>query len=377
VKLLHVGMGWFGEEVGGLTRFMSQAVSAQHAAGNQARALVTGSEKVVELSAGLAKPFADPRSPLLSRLAASRGAVSTALAEFNPDIVSFHFALYGRPSLGLVRDRPWVMHFHGPWALESRAEGAGRVASWVARNIVEAPLYRSAPRAITLSKAFARILEEEYRVDPSRIRVVPGGFDPDPFLRAPDKQAARVRLGLPADRPILVCVRRLAARMGLENLVDAVGILRRKYPDVLVAIAGKGPIGAALAARIEASGLSNNIRLLGFVPDLDLPALYAAGDLSVVPTVALEGFGLVVAESLASGTPVVATRVGALPELLSNFSPDLLADPNTESLAEVLAGALAGGSTPSAEQCRVHALGWSWACVLPKLEQVYLEAGVS
>lgn len=377
MKLLHVGMGWFGEEVGGLTRFMSQAVTAQHAHGHQARCLVTGSDKVIELSAGLAQPFAEPRSGLPSRLVASRRAVSSALADFDPDIVSFHFALYGRPSLGLVRARPWVMHFHGPWALEARAEGAGRLSSWIAKNVVEGPLYRSAPRAITLSKAFARILEEEYGVDPDRIRVVPGGFDPDPFLQAPDRRSARLRLGLPADRPILVCVRRLAARMGLENLVDAVGVLRRKYPDVLVAIAGKGPIGAALSARIEGSGLSRNIRLLGFVPDADLPSLYAAGDLSVVPTVALEGFGLIVAESLASGTPVVATRVGALPELLSGFSPDLLAEPGPESLADVLAGALAGGGVPGPEQCRAHAMGWSWARVVPRLEEVYREAGAA
>jgi glycosyltransferase involved in cell wall biosynthesis len=121
--------------------------------------------------------------------------------------------------------------------------------------------------------------------------------------------------------------------MGLENLVEAVSILRTKHPDLLVAIAGKGPLAPVLREAVERAGLGDQVRLMGFVADHDLPAFYAAADISVVPTVALEGFGLIVAESLATGVPVVATRVGALPELLSDFSPHLLAEPGAEGLA--------------------------------------------
>lgn len=373
MKLLHLGMGWFGEEVGGLSRFMSQVVVAQNAAGHRVKGLVTGSADVGRMSNGLAESFARAGTSLPRRLFESRHAVSAALTEFDPDLLSLHFALYARPSLALVRKRPFVVHFHGPWALEAQAEGANRLSTWIRKHLVEEPVYRCAPRAITLSTAFARILEEEYRVDRSRIRVVPGGFDPAPFLAAPSRREARERLGLPTDRPLVVCVRRLAPRMGLENLIDAVGLLRRKIPDVLVAIAGKGPIQASLAERIKTAGLGSSVRLQGFVPDEDLPAFYAAGDLSVVPTVALEGFGLIVAESLASGTPVVASRVGALPELLEGFTPDLLCAPRPESLSDALGNALLG-ALPDRSACRSHANRWSWDEVLPELERVYREA---
>lgn len=371
-----MGMGWFGEEIGGLSRFMSQAVLAQSDVGHRVAALVTGTESVGVLSGGLARSFSPSDAFLPRRLFDARRAVARSLVEAAPDVVAFHFALYGRPSLGLVRGRvPWVVHFHGPWAMEGAAEGANPAVNAFKKRFVEIPMYRNAPRVITLSRSFADILVEHYGVRPDRIRVVPGGFDPGQFLAAPDRASARERFGLPADRPLVVCVRRLQSRMGLENLLEAVSLLRSEHPDLFVAIAGKGPLSTLLQERIEKAGLAGHVRLMGFVADLDLPALYSAADFSVVPTVALEGFGLIVAESLASGTPVVASRVGALPELLSDLSPGLLAEPTAEGLAEVMDGALSGRRPlPDASACREHMRRWSWSEVVPKLDEVYREA---
>lgn len=375
MRILHTGMGWFSEDAGGLSRYMSQALVSQSGEGHAVRGLVTGTPRTHEVSGGLARPFASRSDRMDRRLVGLRRAFAAERADFRPEVATFHFALYARPVLDLLGGLPWVMHFHGPWALEGRAEGARPLMAWIRQNLVEAPVYRKAPRIVTLSDCFAGILRDVYGIPGDRIRVVPGGFDPTPFLAAGDKRAARIRLGLPLDAPVLVCVRRLASRMGLENLIDAVGSLRRDHPALVVAIAGKGPIAAALQRRIDESGLQSNVRLLGFVPDDDLPALYAAADLSVVPTVSLEGFGLIVAESLASGTPVVASRVGALPELLGGFTDHLLAPASASGLAEVLGRALASpGSLPDAAACRSHAMRWSWENVTPRLLDVYREA---
>jgi glycosyltransferase involved in cell wall biosynthesis len=377
LKILHVGMGWFGEEIGGLSRVVSQAVRAQADAGHDARALVTGTDSVQQLSGGLAKAFSPSDAFIPLRLLRARRAVARALRDMVPDVVSFHFALYGRPSLDLVRHRvPWVVHFHGPWAMEGLAEGASHLGNSLKKRFVEEPMYRDAPRVITLSRSFAEILVEHYGVRPDRIRVVPGGFDPGQFLAAPDRATARLRFHFPPDRRLAVCVRRLQSRMGLENLLEAVSILRAKHPDLLVAVAGRGPLAPILRERVEKDGLGDHVLLMGFVADTDLPAFYAAADFSIVPTVALEGFGLIVAESLASGTPVVASRVGALPELLSDFSPQLLAEPTAKGLAEVLDGVLSGNRPlPDAVACRDHMERWSWSRVVPRLQEVYREAG--
>lgn len=375
MRILHTGMGWFSEDAGGLSRYMSQALVDQTRAGHFARGLVTGTGNTEQASGGLATSFASRTDRMDRRLLGLRRAFATSRGQLRPDLATFHFSLYARPVMDLLAGLPWVMHFHGPWALEGRAEGANPAMSWVRQRLVETPVYRRAPRVVTLSRCFEGILRDAYGVDPDRIRVVPGGFDPAPFLAAPDRHAARTRLGLPAGSPIVVCVRRLASRMGLENLIDAVGILKDEHTGLLVAIAGKGPRSGALQERIDAAGLHDNIRLLGFVPDADLPSLYAAADLSVVPTVALEGFGLIVAESLASGTPVVASRVGALPELLGGFTDNLLAPPDAIGLAGVMGRALSEPSSlPDADTCRAHALRWSWDRVTPRLLEVYQEA---
>jgi glycogen synthase len=259
--------------------------------------------------------------------------------------------------------------------MESAAEGASIFVIQAKKNLVERPVYRAAPRLITLSKFFAGILRDEFGVPESRIRVVPGGFDPTPFSGRIQKDHAKGLLGLPPNRPLLVCVRRLAHRMGLENLIDAMAIVRKEFPDILLAIAGKGPISGELTKRIEERGLTENVRMMGFVPDEVLPALYSAAEFSVVPTVSLEGFGLIVAESLASGTPVIATRAGALPELLESFTPQLLATtPAPAHLAKVIDSALRGTiGLPHPDACRAHARQWAWDVVAPKILKVYSE----
>ena len=98
--------------------------------------------------------------------------------------------------------------------------------------------------------------------------------------------------------------------MGLEELIDAMKLIARRHPEALLLLGGSGPISSELQARIESHGLQQHVKLLGRVEDALLPLAYRAANLSVVPSRALEGFGLVTLESLAAGTPVYVTRVG-------------------------------------------------------------------
>ena len=164
---------------------------------------------------------------------------------------------------------------------------------------IERRVYGRADRIVTLSEAFATEACERYGVSRDKVRVVPGGVDAHPFLAAPARAAARERLGWPVERPIFLSVRRLTRRMGLENLIAAFQIVRGAHPNALLLIGGTGHLATVLHRQIEERGLQDSVRLLGFVPDADLPLAYAAADVTVVPTLALEGFGLVTLESLA------------------------------------------------------------------------------
>jgi len=132
-------------------------------------------------------------------------------------------------------------------------------------------------------------------------------------------------------------VRNLVPRMGLESFVRAVAMVRDEMPDILALIGGEGPLRVELERLIQEHRVMDHVRLLGFVPEEDLPNYYRSADLVVMPTAELEGFGLVTVEALACGTPVVGTPVGATPEILRGINPVLLtAGTRDEDIAKSL-----------------------------------------
>jgi glycosyltransferase involved in cell wall biosynthesis len=356
IDSLQIGMNWFDERPGGLDRMVTALIQSLPAQGVSVRGLVAGTENVRTSTNGVVTPFAEADAPLMKRLLAVRRSAVELRDARMPDVVAAHFALYAAPVLGKFKRVPKVIHFHGPWGDES-AHGARGQASAGARRALERHVYQRGNRHIVLSQAFGNVLQKQYGVKADTIRIVPGCVDVSHFSTNVDQHAARTALELPQDRPILFCVRRLVSRMGLEDLIDAMFIVRQAVPDVLLTIAGKGPLMAALQARIDYRGLSQHVRLAGFVADEALPLWYRAANVSVVPTVALEGFGLTTIESLASGTPVIVTPVGGLPEAVAPLSSALVLESGGfQALGAGLSGALLGRrALPSEAECRAYA----------------------
>ena len=183
----------------------------------------------------------------------------------------------------------------------------------------------------------------------------------NPIVREVDE--ARQRLGVDSSTRLVFTVRRLEPRMGLENLLEAVALLD-DMEGVRVAIAGSG--GLTLGDRVDRLGLGDRVELLGRVSDDDLPLWHKAADLFVLPTVAYEGFGLVTAEALASGTPVVGTPVGATPELLEPLDSRLLARGiDSASLATAIRTGLRIAQPALRARCRDYALArFAWDRVI-------------
>ena len=373
LQTLQLGMQWFGEDAGGLNRVYAHLIDELARSGVQLHGLVAGSADVARASGGRVHAFAPASAPILSRLRALRAA-SRAWLRAHPDaVVVSHFAMHAFPVLSQLGAHPFVVHFQGPWGAESRVEGAGAL-SVLARELVEHRVYRRADRAIVLSAAFRDVLAREYRVPMDRIHVIPGGVDVDRFAIAASPTECRRALGWPTDRPIVLCVRRLVRRVGVDTLVEAVNVLRARVPDALVLIAGTGPLRAELEARVATLGLEQHVRFLGFLPDADLPTAYRAADLTVVPTAALEGFGLITVESLAAGTPCVVTPVGGLTDVIAPLAPQLVADtPSAGDIGTLLAAALRGDiPVPTARQCESFARrDHDWPVVAARVRQVY------
>jgi glycogen synthase len=257
--------------------------------------------------------------------------------------------------MDLLKDSLTISHFHGPWSEESSQEGEGNTAVAV-KSYLEGTMYRRSHRVIVLSNAFGELVSTRFGVDPEKVRLVPGSVDTKRFALDTPRSDSRAMLDLPVDRPLLVTVRRLVNRMGLSSLIDAMTYVVAAVPDVLLCIAGQGPLKQSLEAQAEGLGLMRNIRFLGFVADEALPHLFYAADINVVPTIALEGFGLVAAEAMATGTPSMVTPVGGLPEVVRGLSQNLIfSGTKTTDIAEGLIGALTGAlNLPTRQECREY-----------------------
>ena len=376
LRTLQLGMEWFPQRAGGLNRVYFELTKHLPAANVEVHGLVAGGANVARESGGMIEGFAPYTTSLLSRLRAMRARAEPLLRGDPNMLVVSHFALYTAPIVAALHGRPLVVHFQGPWGLEGRAERQS-AATVLTKTLVERMVYSRASAFIALSTPFADILEKRFGVPPDRIHVIPGGVDVPRFAIPHAQAACRVHLGWPQDRPIILAVRRLMRRMGLDDLVAAASLLRERVPRALVLIAGRGPIAGELERQIVVAGLQDHVRLLGFVPDDDLPLAYRAADLTVVPTVSLEGFGLIVVESLAAGTPCLVTPVGGLQGAVAGLSRNLvLRSTGAHAIADGVEAALGGAlQLPDAAECLEFARRhYDWPVIVERIRVVYEQA---
>jgi glycosyltransferase involved in cell wall biosynthesis len=373
LRVLALGVNWFDAGSGGLDRVFRDLALGLPDADVALRGLVLGPPEAGALTQGRVRAFGQG-GRLPARLLAARQAVARAVREEAPDVVAAHFALFAAPALDLLGRRPFVMHFHGPWADEAAAEGAGAFGCALRRRL-ERSVYHRATRVITLSRAFAGLAHANYGIPESRIRVVPGSVDLARFAPSMSREAARAALGWPGGRPVILAVRRLVRRMGLDRLIAAMPRVRDAVPNAVLMIAGRGAEETALKTLAQTCGVADQMRFLGFLPEAGLPLAYRAADINVVPSRALEGFGLTAAEALAAGTPSLVAPTGGLPEVVAPLSQDLVfRSIMPADIAGGLIAALRGGA-PGEDACLRYARErFSASRVIWETARIYREA---
>jgi glycosyltransferase involved in cell wall biosynthesis/O-antigen ligase len=371
VAALMLGKGWFPDQEGGLNRYFRSLLEARAA---EPRAVVVGPGRGAPDGVVVVSSHSRPVPWRLYRY--TRAALARAPQSA---VVDAHFSMFAfLPVLLGLGGAPLVVHFHGPWADEGLAAGESSRLKRAVRRAVERHVYRRADAVVVLSEAFGDLLVKRYGVKPGKVRVVRPGVALDEF-RPGDRAAARRRLGVDGGRPLLVTARRLVPRMGIAVLLEAMSRLGDEGARPLLLVAGDGPERPRLEALASRLDLGDSVRFLGKVPNDELVACYQAADLAVVPSLALEGFGLVTLEALACGTPVIATAVGGLPEALTGLEPGLIVPANdARALADRIACALDGTEPPpSPERCRAYAEEFTWERTAARVEAVYREVARS
>ena len=195
-------------------------------------------------------------------------------------------------------------------------------------------IWRQAGSVVALSDALKMLALQTTPELP--IDVIPNGVDTDHFR--PPAETARVT---ESDRPLaLISVARLLERKGLHHLFEA--IAKPTPLPVTLTVVGTGPYQPELERQVGELGLSDRVSFAGFVRHAQLADMYRASDLFVLPS-QTESFGLVFAEAMASGLPVLATQVGGIPELVRDGTDGLLVEPaRPDQLRGALERLLAG-----------------------------------
>lgn len=373
-SILCVGNRWFPQAPGGAERYVYELIHQLAVEGDRVELCAVDLPASCSQSCLSLTNLALTQQSLPYRLWTSQRQFQQRSLRI-PDAINLHFALYSFPLLNsLPQNVPITFTFHGPWAAESKREGQKGLGTMM-KQWMEQQVYQRCDRFIVLSKAFGKILHQEYNIDWDKIHVVPGGVDTHRFQPNLSRREARAAMNWTQDRFILFTPRRLVHRMGLDKLLTALAQVQQNYPDVWLAIAGKGPLKAELEQQVVELGLKDQVHFLGFVPDEQLPIAYQAADLTIMPSQSLEGFGLVLIESLACGTPVLCTPVGGMPEVIGGFSPDLITKSSeVDSLAATLNAVVTGElKLPTREACFNHAqTHFNWSKIAQQVREVLL-----
>jgi 1,2-diacylglycerol 3-alpha-glucosyltransferase len=208
----------------------------------------------------------------------------------------------------------------------------------------------------------------------TRIEVIPTGLPPERY-RPGNGPQFRARYGLPADRPLLLYVGRVAFEKNLEFLLQAFVAVRRLRADAMLAIAGEGPALVSLRALAQRLGIAAEVHFIGYLErERALADCYAAADVFVFAS-RTETQGLVLLEALAQGRPVVSTAQLGTTSVLSPDGGARIVPEQAELFAGAVVEVLADARLAArlSAQAQSHARGWASARMAVRLAALYRE----
>ncbi len=305
------------------------------------------------------------------------------------DLIHSHYWLSAEVT-DVVRsdwDVPVVQMFHTLGLVKSQVLDETLNGESPERIAAERTAVRSADRIVAASEIELADLASLYGADPAKVRVIPLGVDTQLFrpLRQSDARAA---LGRDACEDTILFVGRIEQIKGIDVLLEAVGQLLRRRPDLrrrvcLVIVGGatdpnadgsESEKVAELRRMVEAHGIRDSVDFVGSLDQRELACFYAAADVCAVPSLT-ESFGLVALEAMACGTPVVATRVGGLQTVVTDESGLLVPPGDSSALSEAIAQLLDDMElrTRLSAGARARAQSFTWQRVADAIERVYDE----
>jgi glycosyltransferase involved in cell wall biosynthesis len=259
---------------------------------------------------------------------------------YDADIVHAHFSTPPGEIAGAMcakkKNVPFVLTYHGDWQ-ESFGGFIRRTALSVYNRYLLDKL---------LSRADVIISPSEHYIDESRflgkyrdkISVIPNGIEIEDFDISLSKEECKEKLGLPPNKNMILFVGNLTPYKGPDVLVKAMPMIIEEVPDAELMFVGGGKMRTDMEELSKKLGVENYIKFAGFVEERLKPLYYRAADVFCLPsTMSTESFGIVNLEAMACGVPIVASKIGGIPDVVKDGENGLLVPPKDP---EVLADAI-------------------------------------
>ncbi|UPV75249.1 glycosyltransferase family 4 protein [Halorussus limi] len=243
------------------------------------------------------------------------GLAARRLAEFDLDVIHFEEGIHRFPLVGRL-SASTVTTIHGiePLVID---EHPAPLKTRIQKTHVWPYLCRKLDHVIAVSESSRRQLLDHYPLDEGAVSAVYNGIDHDRFTPLSDEVIERGLDGLDVEQPYFLTVNNCSQRKNPTGLVQSFDEAARRRSDISLIVAGSGWDTPEIDRLIVNADFGNRITRLGKVPESILPSLYAGATAMISPTYH-ENFGLTLAEAMACGTPVIASNVYAVPEVVGD-----------------------------------------------------------
>lgn len=251
---------------------------------------------------------------------------------------------------GLLRNVPTVYYFSGPWFLETKSQLAATRLSrkWLTlhvQKVVQERCLKAAHRIVVRGKYSLSVLRKHFNIHPKKVFYLPGAINVSTYypLSQEQRNTQREKLGLNHKAKIFLCVARPEPRKGLDIVVQAMNIVRRKLPSglLLIIFPSRSFVDyqylIELYTMVDQYQLGGRVLFLTGLSGIQLAQYYQVADYFISASRDLETFGLTTIEALGCGTPVIGSKAGETKNILEPLNGSLLFETNNPmSLAKVM-----------------------------------------
>jgi len=284
------------------------------------------------------------------------------LKKINPDIIHSQMIGMGVPALAAKKlfGKPYVVWGRGSDVYLSRKF----------EKLILKPVVKNADAVIALTEQMKGKIEEYYKRDAF---VIPNGINLGEFDNL-SKENLRIELRIGQDEKVIIYIGRLYPVKGVEYLIKAMNLIKNKEPNTKLILIGDGSEKEKLREMVKKLNLDDCVIFLPQVSNQNIPKYTVASDVFVLPSLS-EGFPLTILEAMASGLPIVTTRICGLPEIIKEGENGFLVEPaNPEQLAEKILFILENDESRAkiSANNKESVKQYSWENIIDKLEKIYL-----